>query len=187
MGRRAKPTALKELAGNPGKRELPKDEPKPKSGFTAPPAHLSSDAKRVWKVLGDELVRIGIAAVTDVMAFEVLCEAYATYVKAKRELRTLKGTTYTTKTGSIRKRPQIGIMTEAARLIRQYGIEFGLSPSARTRVAAALGTPNQPALPGAEQWKPQEDPSKKAPTLPDPEQFTHGDYFGGNGGDDTRH
>jgi len=191
MGRRAKPTAVKELTGNPGHRPLPKDEPKPKVGLPAAPAHLSGTAKRVWKVLGDELVRIGVAAQTDVMAFEVLCEAYATYVKAKGELKKLKGTTYVTSSGSIKKRPQLAIMAESARTIRQYGIEFGLSPAARTRVAAAIVTnPNQPSLPGAQDWKPQDDPNKKLPTLPPPDQFSHAEFFGEGGasnGDGTKH
>ncbi len=46
-GRPPKPTALKLLQGNPGKRPLPKGEPRPPVGCE-PPANLTKRARGVW-------------------------------------------------------------------------------------------------------------------------------------------
>jgi hypothetical protein len=46
MGHRGpppKPTALKLIAGNPGKKALPKDEPKPKVELPSKPRHLTTE------------------------------------------------------------------------------------------------------------------------------------------------
>ena len=48
-GRPPKPTALKILEGNRGKRALNTDEPKPKSGAPKCPSFLSPEAKKEWR------------------------------------------------------------------------------------------------------------------------------------------
>ena len=45
-GRKPKPTAIKELEGNPGKRKLNKHEPKPIKRAPPCPKWLTDDAKR---------------------------------------------------------------------------------------------------------------------------------------------
>ena len=47
-GRKPKPTAIKELEGNPGKRKLNKKEPKPEKGMPVCPEWLLPEAKAEW-------------------------------------------------------------------------------------------------------------------------------------------
>ena len=52
-GRKPKPTALKVLEGNPGKRPLNDREPVPPKGTLKCPAWLLPEAKKEWKRLAD--------------------------------------------------------------------------------------------------------------------------------------
>ena len=161
-GRRPKPTAGKELAGNPGRRKLNKAEPKPKAGTPKVPAHLTKIAKAEWKRLAPELGNLALLTEVDRAAFEVYCETYATWVRAKKE--TEKGFTYE-HNGLRRMKPEVKIAEQALRLLRLYAIEFGLTPSSRTRIAAGLADGAQPLLPGMP--APAADPAKaKLPALP---------------------
>jgi P27 family predicted phage terminase small subunit len=76
-GHNAKPTALKELEGNPGKRPINKNEPKPRVGLPEMPKNLPFAAQREWHVFGPELVRLGLLTVADGKAFGAYCVAYA--------------------------------------------------------------------------------------------------------------
>ena len=51
-GRKPKPTALKELEGNPGKRPLNDREPKPEKKAPPCPKWLNDDAKKEWRHTG---------------------------------------------------------------------------------------------------------------------------------------
>ena len=50
-GRKPKPTALKALEGNPGKRPLNEHEPVPPKATLRCPAWLEAEAKKEWKRL----------------------------------------------------------------------------------------------------------------------------------------
>ena len=52
-GRKPKPTALKKLEGNPGKRKLNTKEPVPGKGMPDCPKWLLPEAKKEWKRLLD--------------------------------------------------------------------------------------------------------------------------------------
>lgn len=47
-GRPPKPTHLKVIAGNPGKRALPTNEPQPELRDLEPPRDLDEDEQREW-------------------------------------------------------------------------------------------------------------------------------------------
>ena len=53
-GRRPKPTAAKKLAGNPGKRPLPKNEPPPKRTQPVRPRHLTREGSAEFTRLSAE-------------------------------------------------------------------------------------------------------------------------------------
>lgn len=179
-GRRAKPTAVKQLAGNPGKRPLNKAEPKPKgAGTPKPPGWLGRYGKALWKRLAPELEQLGILSSIDLMAFEALCGAYDRWRDAEQQIK-VHGKVYT-KDGIARLRPEVRIAEVARKELRQLATEFGLTPAARPRVAAGMADAKQPALPGAEAWPAQEDPNK--PKLPEG-PWTDEEFFGPR---DTRH
>ena len=64
-GRKPKPTAIKELEGNPGKRELNQNEPKPEKKAPRCPTWLEAEAKKEWKRLAKQLEQLGILTEVD--------------------------------------------------------------------------------------------------------------------------
>ena len=52
-GRKPKPTAVKKLEGNPGKRKLNTKEPVPAKGMPDCPEWLLPEAKKEWERLAD--------------------------------------------------------------------------------------------------------------------------------------
>ena len=76
-GRRPKPTRLKVLTGNPGKRPLNPDEPKPERAIPECPAELGPVARREWDRLGKELASLGLLTNLDRAALAAYCGAYA--------------------------------------------------------------------------------------------------------------
>lgn len=83
MGRPSKPTELKVLEGNRGKRALTKGEPQPDFlNELVPPAWLPADAAAVWSELAFKLRASKVLTVLDVPALEKMCVAIATYRRA---------------------------------------------------------------------------------------------------------
>lgn len=83
-GRRPKPTALKVLEGNPGKRPLNRREPQPLRSIPTCPAHLSPTAKGEWKRLAGQLHRLGILSQLDRAALAAYCQATAAGSRRRR-------------------------------------------------------------------------------------------------------
>jgi phage terminase small subunit len=76
-GRKPKPTALKVLEGNPGKRPLNEKEPQPKRQAPRCPSWLEPEAKKEWKRMAKTLEAIGVLTQVDKAAFAGYCQAYA--------------------------------------------------------------------------------------------------------------
>ena len=76
-GRKPKPTALKILEGNPGKRPQNPFEPVPVKGDIKCPDWLLPEAKKEWKRLAPALEAMGVLTMADQTAFEGYCQAYA--------------------------------------------------------------------------------------------------------------
>lgn len=74
-GRPPKPTGIKGLEGNPGKRPLNKNGPKPKKIAPKCPAWLLPDAKKEWRRLSKELETIRLLTGVDMDAFAGYCQA----------------------------------------------------------------------------------------------------------------
>lgn len=68
-GRPPKPTALKLLTGNPGRRPLPKNEPKPPAGKAEPPDWLSPMARKLWDKYAPRYEAMGTLTSADELAF----------------------------------------------------------------------------------------------------------------------
>ena len=59
-GRKPKPTAIKKLEGNPGKRKLNTQEPIPAKGMPECPEWLMPEAKKEWERLADLMNQMGV-------------------------------------------------------------------------------------------------------------------------------
>ncbi len=140
-GRRPKPTALRLLEGNAGKRPLNKKEPKPKRGVPTSPSYLSKRAKEAWVRIGGELEAMGVLTIADGTALEVLVLTYDEWRSAHDAIVDRGGAlSYDceTETGTIvRAYPEVAIRADAAKRLRGMLTEFGLTPSSRSKVAAS--------------------------------------------------
>ena len=81
-GRRPKPTRLKVLTGNPGKRPLNQDEPRPEPAVPDCPPELGPVARREWERMVGELGPLRILTHLDRAALAAYCAAYALWAEA---------------------------------------------------------------------------------------------------------
>ena len=144
VGRKKKPTHLKLITGNPGKRALKPDaiQPPPRKRVLAPPSHLSREARSEWQRLAPMLTRLGILSDLDRGAFGAYCQAYGRWKAAETALRDLArkddsgmgALVINTKAGNVIQNPLVGIANKAQADMVRYAVEFGFTPSARARV-----------------------------------------------------
>lgn len=141
-----KPTALSLIQGNPGRRPLNKNEPKPPIARPAPPAFLGETACGEWQRLVDRLADIGLMTDIDVAALAAYCQAYARWVNAEEALARFAerdpvnhGLIIKTSNGNAIQSPLVGAANTAMQLMHKFAIEFGMTPAARTRLDVDIG------------------------------------------------
>jgi|SRR5690554_2115432 P27 family predicted phage terminase small subunit len=132
-GRKPKPTALKVLEGNPGKRPLNKNEPQPEKKAPRCPSWLEPEAKKEWRRMAKTLENIGVLTQVDKAAFAGYCQAYARWKEAE-EFLSKHGTIFKTPSGYIQQVPQVAIARNYLQIMKDFCSEFGLTPAARTRI-----------------------------------------------------
>lgn len=133
-GRKPKPTHLKVIQGNPGKRALPKGEPKPLAGKPTCPSHLDAEAKREWRRMVRDLEAMGLLTKVDRAALALYCQAWARWVKAVGQIEA-HGEVVETGNGSVKLSPWVTVANTASKEMRALLVEFGLTPSSRSRVS----------------------------------------------------
>lgn len=147
VGRKPTPTALKLVKGNPGKRALPKREAKIALAEPQPPTFLSDDAKVEWGRVCAALYRAGLMTELDRAALAAYCQAYGVWAQAERAIAKLQangelnGLLMKTTNGNVIQHALIGVANKARADVVRYAAEFGMTPSARSRVDAT-GDPN---------------------------------------------
>jgi P27 family predicted phage terminase small subunit len=141
QGRKPKPTSLKLLAGNPGKRAINHAEPKPRVILPKPPEHLSDEEKIKWKLIVRELYPLGLVTTIDRDALAMYCVIYVRWIKAEKMVRD-KGEIIKTAAGNIIQNPYLSIANRALDQLNKMGAEFGMTPSSRSRVKADVIDPD---------------------------------------------
>ena len=134
-GRKPKPTALKTLEGNPGKRQLNVNEPKPLAKAPSCPKWLDPEAKKEWRRLSKKMEQIGILTEIDMAAFAGYCQAYARW-KAAEEFISKHGSIVKTPSGYWQQVPQVSIAQQYMKAMQKFAEQFGLTPAARSRIVA---------------------------------------------------
>jgi phage terminase small subunit len=81
-GRRPKPTRMKVLLGNPGKRRLNEDEPRPEPAVPECPVELGAVARTEWDRLVAELAPLRILTHLDRAALAAYCGAYSLWAES---------------------------------------------------------------------------------------------------------
>ncbi len=143
-GRKPKPTAVKQLAGNPGKRPLNDREPQFSRILPRCPSHLSNVAKNEWRRVSKELYGQGLLTRVDRAALAAYCQLYARWVQIEGILAVTKPLV-TTSNGNVIQNPAISIANRTLEEMRKFMVEFGMTPSARTRVHATASD-NEPTF-----------------------------------------
>lgn len=145
-GRKPTPTHLKLIKGNPGKRPINPNEPKPELARPLPPPHLNDDAKVEWGRVIDRLFDLGLMTDLDRAALGAYCQAYGRWSQAERALLKMAESDQLTgalmiktKNGNAIQNPLVGTANHAMSEMMRYASEFGMTPSARTRIDASFG------------------------------------------------
>lgn len=127
-----KPSKLRLLDGTHPERVNPR-EPLPSTELPEPPDDAADDVREVWDYTVAQLGVMGIASAADRDSLYCYCQAVVTHRKAAKLLAgspvLIKGAL-----GGLVRNPALAVARDAAYTIRQFAQEFGLTPSARTRV-----------------------------------------------------
>ena len=134
QGRRRKPTHLHILNGNPSGRKLPENEPKPQIEIPEPPGYLDALALEEWDRLAPELEKLKLISKMDRAALEMYCVSYSRWRTAVADLEAT-GNYLVTTNGNVIQNPVVGVVNTAFDATRRMLIEFGMTPSSRSKVS----------------------------------------------------
>ena len=131
-GPSGKPTLLKALQGNPGKRKLNKREPSPAKQPAVKPAWIQRLAEEQWDIYWPIVSAWGFGTETDRMALEALCVSYAEW-RLNTQYCFTHG--YSFERGDYQcLRPEAKQAETAFRRMMASLDRFGLNPSARSKI-----------------------------------------------------
>lgn len=126
----------KEARGNPGKKPLTPKELRPALEvlFELPPApkYLGDYGMKEWNRTGPLLVAAKMLTESDLPAFEAYCMNIDLMIEARLDIQA-NGMQVMGHRGWVRN-PAIAAFGQASTAIRGFVSEFGLSPSARSRI-----------------------------------------------------
>jgi P27 family predicted phage terminase small subunit len=126
------PTRLRLLHGAQ-KSKLNQHEPVPRVGELEPPDGMTADVLAIWEYTVRELVAMGIDAPADRDSLAAYCEAVDKHRKSSALLARSPLLVQGQK-GNLVRNPLLIVQRDAALMIRGFAQEFGLTPSARTRI-----------------------------------------------------
>lgn len=142
-GRRPKPTRMKALTGNPGKRPLNPTEPQPEPVIPDCPTELGPAARREWDRLVGQLASLRILTALDRAALAAYCGAYGLWAEATEAIQKY-GVMVKSPTGFPLQSPYVSIANRQAEIMMRIASEFGFTPASRSRISTP--TPNEPSL-----------------------------------------
>jgi P27 family predicted phage terminase small subunit len=134
MGRRGpapKPTKILELSGSPNARLRP-PEPVFEFGIPDPPSELTSEARIEWNRVASMLHKAGVLTLDNRAALAIYCQSWADARMLRRAIGR-EGWTVPTRDGK-KKNPKAVLLHEAQMRVLRFAQEFGLTPSARSRI-----------------------------------------------------
>lgn len=135
-GRKAIPTEIKRLMGNPGKGKLPKpgEEPEPTlvESLPEPPDWLGEYGQREWERVGPVLVDLRLLTDADLLSFAAYCANVDLMIESMLDIKK-NGTTIRGARGDVRN-PALASFAQAVTALRGLATEFGMTPSSRARM-----------------------------------------------------
>lgn len=133
-GRPPKPTRLKRLTGNPGKRPLNGAEPRPEPAVPDCPPELGPVARREWERLVSELAPLRILTQLDRAALASYCMAYGLWAEATKAIQKY-GVMIKSPQGYPIQSPYLSIANRQVELMMRIAAEFGFTPASRSRIS----------------------------------------------------
>ena len=133
-GRKPKPSHLKVISGNPGKRPITSNpQPKPFSLDAKPPKWIGKYGQELWQARAPELIELGILTRADLPMWSILCCTWNMFRKAL-EILNRDGLTTVDERGLPRKNPIWTLYNSAAKDFSKLAQEFGMTPVSRQRL-----------------------------------------------------
>lgn len=129
-----KPTALKLVQGNPGRRPLPENEPTPVVAEPEWPDELAEDARAEWRRVAPQLLALGMLSKLDRAALSAYCVAWARWLQAEQHIKVHGPIVAAPRTGVPMQNPFLSVANKAMDQFLRLAAEFGMTPSARSRV-----------------------------------------------------
>jgi len=133
-GRKPKPTTIRLLEGNPGKRPLNRREPKPPAGVPECPEFLDDEARAEWYRSVTVLKDMRLLTPADRSALAAYCMTYSRWVQAEAQVRKFGSIVKSPEKGFPMKSPYLIIAEQSLETMRKFMVEFGLTPSSRSRI-----------------------------------------------------
>lgn len=133
-GRRPKPTHLKVVSGNPGKRPLNPAEPRPAGDLAKPPPGLTRAQRRIWAA-AVACAPLGMLKRLDAGVLKVWVVACDLHGRALLGLEAGGLVVEAPSTGFPVQSPYLAIINRQAAIMLKAAAELGFTPSSRTRVA----------------------------------------------------
>lgn len=130
-----KPTFLKVIAGNPGKRPLNLREPRPQGNLKEAPPHYEADFLDTWNY-AIEHSPAGLLKKIDSSALQMWCSAMVIHKWALGELRKSGLLVKAPNTGLPIQSPYLPIVNRQALLVLRAIDHLGFSPAARVRLVS---------------------------------------------------
>ena len=107
------------------------------------PGGISDEARKHWYYIGERLVGLNLLAEVDLGQFRIMCETWALYVEAQREVED-KGEYQSTPNNYMQLSPWAVARERHANRYQKIADKFFLSP--RARKAITIDNPNQGGL-----------------------------------------
>ena len=144
-GRRPKPTALKELEGNPGKRRLNTAEPKPEGDLYAAPEWMSDSQREGWAYAITH-APYGLLKQLDRSMLAIWVVAEDLHREAAEKIAQYGLLTKSPNAGLPLQSPYLAILNKQAQIMIKAGVELGFSPASRSRVQVVAVSGSNPFL-----------------------------------------
>ena len=161
-----KPTNIKKLEGNRGRRQLPTHEPNPTNAMPACPSFIKGAARKEWHRLAPELLILGLLTRVDRAALAGYCIAWGQLEEVEQELARMKrssrdltklkkknpgmkvdisnGMVSITSNGNAIIEPLLSVRKQAMEQMHKFLTEFGMTPASRSRIVVIKDTAHDP-------------------------------------------
>jgi P27 family predicted phage terminase small subunit len=114
----------------------------------AHPPELNADALKEWRKISRQLFAAGMLTVVDGAVLAAYCQAHGRWRQCERALAELSkrgtGLLIRTTKGNFIQNPLVRMANHAMSDMVRYAIEFGMTPSSRSRVRANLNGQTDP-------------------------------------------